>query len=101
MVGGATLRRNDRNVCGARLKLLREHLDLTQEQVAARLAFVAEETKLLPGWIPSRHIVERIEAGDREVTDKDLLVLSLALSVDPAWLLGHPSGKSPLPEKAS
>lgn len=83
------MRRRDRNLCSQRVQVARLKMGITQEQLAARLTIAAAELDLLPGWTPSRQIVEKIEAGDREVTDKELVLLSYVLRVDPRLLLGY------------
>ena len=69
-----------KNVCGPRVKEMRKKLQLTQEQVAAKLQ--------LEGVIVERDCVSRIEIGDRFVADYELLVLAKILKVSPAYLLG-------------
>lgn len=53
---------------------------LTQEGLAARLQLL--------GWDIDRFGISRIERGVRQVTDKELLLLSEALSVPVGRLLG-------------
>lgn len=67
------LRRKDRNSVGKMVMKLRVDRDLTQQDLAGRLAAV--------GWNVSRDIVQRIESGEREVTDIDLRLLAKGLRV--------------------
>lgn len=67
------LRRNDRNSVGATIKGLRQEQELTQQDLAGRLAVV--------GWDVSRDTVQNIESGEREVTDIDLRFLAKGLRV--------------------
>ena len=69
-----------KNICGPRVKEMRKKLQLTQEQVAAKLQ--------IEGVIVERDCVSRIEIGDRFVADYELLVLAKILKVSPAYLLG-------------
>ena len=57
---------------------LRIQQNLSQEDLAGRMAAVK--------WLASRDIVKRIESGEREVTDKELKLLSKALRVPVAVL---------------
>lgn len=91
--------RANRNISGARIKQARELLDITQEQLAARLAREAHESGLASGWVPSRQMVERMEAGDKIVTDIYLYLLARVLQADPGWLIGWPDSRPPKPEK--
>jgi transcriptional regulator with XRE-family HTH domain len=82
------VRRNDRNVVGQMVARIRRDQKLTQEDFAGRLAVV--------GWDISRDSIKRIESGEREVTDIDLLRLARGLRVPPARLLdgvGQGQGK--------
>lgn len=67
------LRRNDRNLIGKAVMTIRTNQKLTQEDLAGRLAAV--------GWNVSRDTVQRIESGQREVTDIDLRFLAKGLRV--------------------
>jgi transcriptional regulator with XRE-family HTH domain len=71
-------KRNDRNACGGIVAKLRIQQNLSQEDLAGRMAAVK--------WLASRDIVKRIESGEREVTDKELKLLSKALRVPVAVL---------------
>ncbi len=69
-----------KNICGPRVKEMRKKLQLSQEQLAAKLQ--------LEGVILERDCVSRIEIGTRFVADYELLVLAKILKVTPAYLLG-------------
>lgn len=71
--------RTDRNSIGKTVKRLRQHQNLTQENLAGRAAAV--------GWHISRDAIKRIERGEREVTDIELRLLARALRVPPAVIL--------------
>lgn len=66
-------------VVGQRVRELRRRVDMTQEQLAARLAEC--------GAPMDRVTVAKIETGARGVSVDDLLVLGLALDVSPIALL--------------
>ena len=66
-------KRHDRNACGKIVAKLRVQQNLSQEDLAGRMAAVK--------WLASRDIVKRIENGEREVTDKELKLLARALRV--------------------
>ncbi|MFW6116494.1 MAG: helix-turn-helix domain-containing protein [bacterium] len=70
-----------RNVVGPRVKEARHRHDpkLTQQELAITLQ--------LRGWDIDRFGVSRIERGVRQVTDRELLLLSNALDVTVSWLL--------------
>lgn len=69
-----------KNICGARVKEARKRLNLSQENLAARLQ--------IEGVILERDSVSRIEIGTRFVADYELLALCKILSVTPSYLLG-------------
>ena len=69
-----------KNICGKRVKEARKKLGLSQDDLAARLQ--------VSGVIIERNSISRIESGIRFVADYELLVLSKALNVTPAYLLG-------------
>ena len=52
---------------------------LSQEELAARLQ--------LDGWKISRGTLSKIEAGIRQVTDFEVMILARTLKVSPEWLL--------------
>lgn len=69
-----------KNICGQRVKEARRGLNLSQEELAARLQ--------VEGVNIERDSVSRIEIGTRFVADYELLVLCKILGVTPAYLLG-------------
>ena len=69
-----------KNICGARVKAARRKLNLTQDDLAAKLQ--------VSGVVIERNSISRIESGDRFVADYELLALSKLLNVTPAYLLG-------------
>ena len=69
-----------KNICGRRVKEARRALNLSQEDLAARLQ--------VEGVNIERDSVSRIEIGTRFVADYELLVLCKILGVTPAYLLG-------------
>ena len=69
-----------KNICGRRVKEARRALNLSQEELAARLQ--------VEGVNIERDSVSRIEIGTRFVADYELLVLCKILGVTPAYLLG-------------
>lgn len=72
-------RRTDRNLCGRTVYRLREALGLTQAELAARAQ--------VNGWDVSQYAIKRIELGEREVTDIELVMLGQILKVPAAALL--------------
>ena len=69
-----------KNICGARIKEARKRLNLSQENLAAKL-----QTE---GVNIERDSVSRIEIGTRFVADYELLILCKILNVTPEYLLG-------------
>ena len=68
-----------KNICGERVKAARKKLNLSQEDLAAKLQ--------LEGVIIERDSVSRIEIGTRFVADYEILILSKILRVTPEYLL--------------
>ena len=64
------------NVIGERLKQIRlsKVPSITQEQLSVKLQLL--------DWDIGRFGISKIERGERQITDKELLVLSKALEVD-------------------
>lgn len=54
---------------------------MTQEELAIKLQVM--------GWDIDRFGVSKIERGERQVTDKELLLLAKALGFSVAWLVGE------------
>ena len=69
-----------KNICGERVKSARKKLNLSQENLAAKLQ--------LEGVIIERDSVSRIELGTRFIADYELLALCKILNVSPEYLLG-------------
>lgn len=68
-----------KNICGQRIKAIRQQKHLTQAQLAAWLQ--------LNGIIIERDSISRIEIGTRFVTDYELKVISKLLNVSVEYLL--------------
>jgi len=60
-----------RNIVGPNVQRIRESKNLTQERLAAELQML--------GWDAERFIVSKIERGQREVTDKEIVLLAKVL----------------------
>lgn len=67
------------NACGERVRIARDRLELSQEQLAARVQ--------LKGHSLTQKAISRIESGARIVPDFEIPLLAAALEVDPLWLL--------------
>ncbi|BDI33913.1 hypothetical protein CCAX7_59640 [Capsulimonas corticalis] len=70
------------NVCGERVKLRREELQLTQSELCGRLATVTHGI-----WNGDRRDIHRVERGTRKVSDAELIALTISLETTPQWLL--------------
>ncbi len=69
-----------KNISGERIKEARKRLNLSQENLAARLQ--------IEGVIIERDSISRIEIGTRFVADYELAALCRVLGVTPEYLLG-------------
>ena len=69
-----------KNICGERVKESRKKLNMSQENLAAKLQ--------IEGVIIERDSISRIEIGTRFVADYEIAILSKILKVSPAFLLG-------------
>lgn len=69
-----------KNICGQRVKEARKKMNLSQENLAAKLQ--------IEGVIIERDSISRIEIGTRFVADYELCALCKVLNVSPAYLLG-------------
>lgn len=69
------------NVVGQNVKLLREKRGMTQDQLAFQLE--------ITGWKVDRFLVSKIERGERQVIDKEVLLLADALRVKIKELFGR------------
>lgn len=74
------------NIVGPQVKAARMKNDppMTQEQLAIRLQLL--------NWPIDRFGVSKIERGERQVTDKEVLLLAEALSVSMAYLFEEDGG---------
>ena len=68
-----------KNICGKRVKEARKKLNLSQENLAAKLQ--------IEGIVIERDSVSRIEIGTRFVADYELAALSKVLNVSLEYLL--------------
>ncbi len=68
------------NICGERVRLAREKLSLSQEDLAAKVQ--------LKGHSLTQKAISRIETGVRIVPDYEIPLLAAALNVNPLWLIG-------------
>lgn len=71
----------DMNVVGKNVKLLREKRGMTQDQLAFQLE--------ITGWKVDRFLISKIERGERQVTDKEVLLLADALHAKIKELFGR------------
>lgn len=67
------------NICGEHVRAAREHLGISQEQLAAKIQ--------LNGHSLTQKAISRIETGQRIVADYEISLLANALKVDPLWLI--------------
>lgn len=70
------------NITGPKIKQLRNNANptITQEQLATKLQIL--------GWNIDRFGVSKIERGERQVLDKELILLCQALGISSQQLLG-------------
>jgi len=68
-----------RNIVGPNVQRIRENKGFTQERLAAELQML--------GWDISRFGISKIERGERQVTDKELVLLAKALFVTVDYLV--------------
>ncbi len=68
-----------KNICGRRIKEARQKMQLSQEDLAARMQ--------VAGIIIERDSISRIEIGTRFVPDYELPVFAKVLKVSVLWLL--------------
>lgn len=68
-----------RNLCGPRIRALREQAGLSQEELMARLQ--------LMGMDSERGVIKRIENGDRAVSDLELQLLARFFQVSYEYLI--------------
>ncbi len=67
------------NLIGGRVRWMRERLQLTQDQLAGRLARYGIHLDYVK--------IGQIEKGKRRVMDKELIAFARALGVSVTWLL--------------
>lgn len=72
------------NIVGSQLQALRRQREptLTQQGLAVRLQLL--------GWDIDRFGVSKIERGQRQVTDKEVVLIAKALQVAVSDLFGYP-----------
>ena len=75
-----SLQNEKSNISGARVRLARQFIGLSQEALAGRLQ--------LMGLQLGQMAISRIETGKRIVPDFELPLLARALNVKVRWLLG-------------
>ncbi|MBE6546372.1 MAG: helix-turn-helix transcriptional regulator [Ruminococcaceae bacterium] len=68
------------NICGVKLKQFRTELKISQRELADRLQ--------LAGLDVDKNAVQRMESGQRFITDIELLYLCQVLNQQPQELLG-------------
>lgn len=69
------------NIAGIQIKLSRENLKLSQEQLAVKIQLL--------GYNITQQSISRIETGDRLVADFELKYFAQALNVSILYLLGE------------
>jgi len=70
-----------KNVVGKNVAIIREQLGITQEQLAVRLQ--------MAGWRVDRFLVSKIERGERQVLDSEVISIANALKVSISSLFGR------------
>ena len=75
------------NICGERVRNAREKLQISQEQLAAKIQ--------LNGHSLTQKTISRIEMGLRVVPDYEIPLLAEALGVDTLWLLNREQSSGP------
>ena len=69
-----------KNVIGKNIQKIREQLDITQDQLAIRLQMI--------GLPVDRFVVSKIERGERQVLDTEVVLIAAALKVSISSLFG-------------
>jgi len=69
-----------KNVVGNHIREIREKSGITQEQLAIQLE--------MAGWQVDRFLVSKIEWGERQVLDTEVLLIAKALKVPVSSLFG-------------
>jgi transcriptional regulator with XRE-family HTH domain len=62
-----------KNIVGKNIQKIREKQGITQEQLAIKLE--------VEGWKVDRFLVSKIERGERQVLDTEVLLITKALNV--------------------
>ena len=70
----------DKNIAGPKIRAARQELDLTQDQLSARLARAGVQI--------DRAGIAKIENGLRRICDFELKALAGVLKTSSSWLLG-------------
>ena len=74
------------NICGRNVHLFRKGMGISQRELADRLQ--------IQGLDIDKNAIQRIEAGERFVTDIELYSLALVFAATVEELLDHPKNKS-------
>ena len=74
------MRKASANICGARIKQVRENLQMEQSELSAALS-VDHNIKI------DQSTISEIERGVRGVRDYELDAIARVLGVEPTWLL--------------
>jgi transcriptional regulator with XRE-family HTH domain len=69
------------NIVGQNVKLIRERREMTQDQLAFQLEIM--------GWKVDRFLISKIERGERQVSDREVLLLADALHAKIKELFGR------------
>jgi len=69
------------NIVGKNIKIIRERHGITQEQLAVQLEVL--------GWKIDRFLISKIERGERQVKDREILLLADALHAKVNELFGR------------
>ena len=62
-----------KNAIGKNIKKIREKMDITQDQLAIRLQ--------VAGWQVDRFIISKIERGERQLLDTEIILIASTLKV--------------------
>lgn len=68
-----------KNICGEKVKLARQNMNLSQAELAAKLQ--------VENIIIEQKSISRLEIGQRFVADYELRALANVLKVDVSWLI--------------
>lgn len=70
-----------KNIVGKNIQKIREKQGLTQEQLAIQLE--------VEGWKVDRFLISKIERGERQVLDTEVLLIAKTLKVSVSALFGE------------